>query len=257
MHPVLFSIGGIRIESYYVFWGLAIYIMLIWTRKRAVSLYSLGYNQTTDVLRWVLSGALLGAMIGGYFDNWERYAQDPLLLLKFWQSGLSSGPGFLGGGLFGLYKLRKESVPVWAFAEASSIPAAFMVGFGRIGCFLAGCCYGVPTSSLVGVRFPALPDGMYVFPTQLFESIAAFLFFIVLSVIEKNRKPSSGYALLAPLFMIFYGSYRILVDFLRAGDRIAGLRVGQYMGIVSLAVGILWLVYNHCGRAAVKKINSI
>lgn len=247
MFPVLFKLGTIEIETYYLFWGTALCLMVLWTRKRAVDIYGISYNDASDVLFYTLIGVLIGATLGGYADHWSRYAESPMKLLRFWESGLSSGPGFIGGGLAGLYKLRKISVSVNSFAESASIPCCALLFIGRWGCFFNGCCHGISSNSVFAVTFPANPN-IPVIPTQLFESFFALATGIVLFLLEKKlrRTPSEieRGALLWPLFLIFYGSYRFIFDFLREGDRIFGLRVGQYTGLTALTVGVVWLIHS-------------
>jgi phosphatidylglycerol:prolipoprotein diacylglycerol transferase len=248
MRPVLFSfslfgLGQIKIDSYYLMWALALCLMVLWTKRRAAVIYGISDRNASDILMWTLCGVFIGATLGGYFDHWSRYSQSPGLLLRFWESGVSSGPGFIGGGLFGLFKTKRLGVSVDRFAESSSIPCSFMLFIGRIGCFLNGCCSGLPTDSPFGVRFPAYP-GVKVFPSQIFESAAAFLIGILLVVIEKKRirRPESkNHAVLLPMFLMLYGLYRIVFDFLRDGERIFVLSTGQYSGILALVVGIFWL----------------
>jgi phosphatidylglycerol:prolipoprotein diacylglycerol transferase len=244
MLPVLFRIGPLKVESYYVIWGLALAAMVLWTRNRAVKRYAMDFDDVTGVLQWVMAGVLIGATAGGYLDNWSRYAESPIRILYFWESGLSSGPGFIGGGLAGLYKLRRLSLSVNNFAESASIPCALLLFVCRWGCFLNGCCQGIATNSPLGVRFPQnrlVP----VYPTQLFESFAALAIGICLWTAERrmSRTPdeSSRGAVLWPSFLISYGLYRVAADFLRYGDRIFGLRVGQYAGVLAIAVGLVWL----------------
>lgn len=224
-----------------------------------MSRYGFSFNDATDVLLWTMFGVFIGATIGGYFDHWSRYAESPIKLLYFWESGLSSGPGFIGGGLAGLYKLRKLSLSVDAFAESASLPCAFMLFIGRWGCFFAGCCYGVPTSAIVGVRFPTT-GYVSVVPTQLFESAAALLIGAFLWILEKkwNRTPEEAGrgAILWPLFMILYGGYRLVFDFWRAGDRILGLRVGQYTGLLALAVGLAWIIWSKNRIARARQVSA-
>lgn len=238
MHPVLFEIGPISVGSYYLIWGVALCVAVFWMRSRCERRYGISYNDASDVLQWTIFGVFVGAMIGGYLDNWERYARDPISMLYFWNSGMSSGPGFIGGGIAGLYKLKKLGLKANAFADAASIPSAFMIAFGRWGCFLGGCCRGVGTDAFCAVTFPDDPS-LSVYPSQLFESAAAFAIGVVLVVIERRTRRSG---VLWPLFMISYGAYRVAFDFLRAGDRILGLRVGQYCGAVAVVVGVAWLI---------------
>lgn len=90
--------------------------------------------------------------------------------------------------------------------------------FGRIGCFFAGCCYGIPTDSFLGVVFPSghahdtFPDTA-IFPTQLFESAFLFILFIGLNKIEKLRNFE------VEAYLIGYGVWRILIEFIRGDDR--------------------------------------
>ncbi|MDR3280228.1 MAG: prolipoprotein diacylglyceryl transferase [Synergistaceae bacterium] len=240
MYPKLFGI----IENYYVIWGAALCFMILWTRRRASHIYGISSDDASDILRWVLFGVFLGAMIGGYMDHWRRYANDPARILRFWESGLSSGPGFIGGGLFGVYKIKRLGLSVNRFAESSSLPCAFMLAIGRWGCFLNGCCRGLPTDSIFGVAFPNAPD-VAVWPSQIFESAASLFIGIALFSIEKkrlSRGASPDHAALFPMFLILYGLYRTSFDFLREGDVIFFLGSGQYSGLIALIVGIIWLV---------------
>ena len=90
--------------------------------------------------------------------------------------------------------------------------------FGRIGCFLAGCCYGIPTDSFLGVVFPhghahdAFPDTA-IYPTQLFESLFLFGLFFVLHFVKKLRNNE------VEIYLIAYGTWRFLVEFIRGDDR--------------------------------------
>ncbi|MDR3332308.1 MAG: prolipoprotein diacylglyceryl transferase [Synergistaceae bacterium] len=244
MFPVLFEIGPIRVESYYVLWGIAMAAMVLWTRRRAVNLYGIGFNDATDVMLCVIFGVFVGATLGGYLDHWSRYAASPIRLLYFWESGLSSGPGFIGGGVAGLYKLRRLRVSVNCFAESASLPCALLLFIGRWGCFLNGCCQGISTDSPLGVAFPGNPYD-FVYPTQIFESLAALLIGICLWITEgrlrRSTEEAARGAILWPAFLISYGLYRFAMDFLREGDRIYGLRVGQYTGVLAMVVGFAWL----------------
>ena len=245
MLPYLFG----RIDTYYVLWGVALVLLYFWTARRSVRIYGMQREDASEVLWWVFFGALLGASLGGYAGQWERYVQEPALLLRFWETPVSSGTGFICGGLFGLWKLRRLGAPVEKFAEASSVPISFTLAIGRLGCFAAGCCQGRPTDSPLGVRFPYAPD-LPVWPTQLFESLAALLIGVVLITAEayrRRRGVSSERAVLFPFFLIAYGGYRVAFDSLRAGG---GMAI-PYAGMIAVVVGIAWLVRSiWLGRAA-------
>jgi phosphatidylglycerol:prolipoprotein diacylglycerol transferase len=240
MLPILFW----KIETYYVLWSAALVLMCLWTRRRATGLYGMSRDDVSDVLWWVLLGVFVGATIGGYIDRWDRFAQNPWSAYRFWESGLSSGPGFIGGGLLGVWRLRRLGISVDRFAESASAPTAFMLALGRWGCFANGCCRGLPTTSPFGVRFPSNPN-LAVWPSQLFESAAAFVIGLLLLAVEGYRRRRGGApdrAVSFPIFLITYGGYRIIFDFLREGPRSFGLQTGQYSGVIAALFGIGWLI---------------
>ena len=248
MLPYIFG----KIDTYYVLWSAALVLMYMWTARRSVRKYGMTREDASEVIWWVFFGALAGASLGGYAEHWEKYFQDPAKLLRFWESPVSSGTGFICGGLLGVWKLKRLGVSVDKFAEASSIPLAFTLAIGRLGCFAAGCCRGIPTDSPIGVRFPANPS-LPLWPSQLFESAAALLTGAALLAAERyrgSRAPSEG-AVLFPIFLITYGGYRFAFDFLRDGRGFFGLQTGQYTGIIAVAAGIYWLARSIMrGRAA-------
>lgn len=221
-------------------------------------MYGMKFGDASDVLLWMIFGVFIGAMLGGYLDNWTKYAVSPVRILNFWESGVSSGPGFIGGGLAGLYKLRRLEVSPNAFAEAAAVPCSFMLFVGRWGCFFNGCCLGIRTNSPLGVAFPFAPS-VKVFPSQIFESTAALIIGVVLLITERKlaRSPerASRGAFLMPIFLVLYGAYRFFFDFLRAGDRILGLRLGQYTGAIACIVGVVWFICSF-RRIRVKNISS-
>jgi phosphatidylglycerol:prolipoprotein diacylglycerol transferase len=240
MLPVLF----LNISTYYVLWGAALVMMCLWTRRRASFIYGIPRDDASEILWWSLLGAFVGATAGGYIDHWDRFAQSPLSLLRFWESGLSSGPGFIAGGMFGLWRSKRLGVSVGNFAEAASVPSAFMLAVGRLGCFANGCCVGLPTASPLGVRFPSAQN-VAVWPTQLFESAAALVIGVALIAVERGRvrrHSHLGGAVIFPIFLILYGAYRVAFDFLRAGPRHFGIQTGQFSAIISITVGICWLI---------------
>lgn len=115
--------------------------------------------------------------------------------------------------------------------------------FGRIGCYLAGCCYGIPSESVFGVDFHAGESVGNVLPTNLYESIFLFGLFIALNVIKslKNREFS--------VYLMAYGTFRFLIEFIRGDDR--GSLFGfihtaynsyptpsQFLSLVMIVVGV-------------------
>lgn len=105
-------------------------------------------------------------------------------------------------------------------------------GFGRIGCFLAGCCYGVETNFILGVTFPNTLNKVH--PTQLYEAI--FLFTLSIILIKKN----SIYSM--PIYLFSYGIFRFFIEFLRGDYRgyyLFNLSPSQWISILAITISII------------------
>lgn len=252
MYPVLFRLGNIPVHSYYLLWTVALCIAVEWTKRRAIRRYCMDERLVVDVLLWSFLGMMVGARLGGYVDHWHVYAEDPARLLRIWEGAMSSTTAFMGAGLVAMWRLRRGGSPIWPLAEAASLPAAAMLAVGRLGCFLNGCCYGKVSDIPWAVHFPFDPAGFLRHPTQLYYSLGALVILCALWCVEWIFPPIErrirDSALLWPIFMMLYGTLRFFVDFLRAGDRVAGLRLAQIMGLVIISWGLLWLLWGVCRR---------
>ncbi|MDL2297819.1 prolipoprotein diacylglyceryl transferase [Synergistaceae bacterium OttesenSCG-928-D05] len=258
MYPALFQIGPIEVRSYYTLWAFALLLFLVWTKRRAVKRYGIDADDVASVLLWVYFSAIIGAMVFGFFEKLPTLIRHPEVFAgDISRGGLSSGGGILCGGLGGIYRTRKLGVSLNDFAEAASLPMAFMLSVGRIGCFLEGCCLGFGAFSVnpsaCSVHFPFDSPGFYRFPAQMSESIAALLIGILLFIIEKYApkrgiKIGGGTAILWPLFNILYGAYRLIFDGFRELAPGMAFRMGHFLGLVSLLLGIAWLYWTYRTR---------
>lgn len=111
--------------------------------------------------------------------------------------------------------------------------------FGRIGCFLAGCCYGAPTNSFLGVTFPGMENK--VLPTQLFEAAFELTLYILMMIFWKKFK---GHNL--EIYFIFYGIFRFILEFFRGdsrGSTVIGLTPAQFLDILIIVAAILIILF--------------
>lgn len=131
----------------------------------------------------------------------------------------------------------------------SIIPGIVLAhAIGRIGCFFAGCCFGIPTESFLGVIFPHghahdLYPNISIFPTQLFESFFLFSLFFVLNRVKRVKHIE------VETYLIGYGIFRILIEFIRGDDRGSFLSFittqynvfptpSQYLSLLMVALGL-------------------
>ena len=149
--------------------------------------------------------------------------------------------GLLGGAgifLIGYFIFRKKYPKGEILKLLQIVPCCILIAhaFGRIGCFCAGCCYGIETDSWLGIEFPAHP-GVKVYPTQLFEAIFLFLLFALCSILFYKR----NFKYNLPLYMIGYGVFRFCIEFIRGDDRgafILGMSPSQFWSIFLILGGI-------------------
>ena len=125
-------------------------------------------------------------------------------------------------------------------------------GFGRVGCFLGGCCYGRQTNSFVGVRFPSgspaaeqypteMGYSLPVFPTQIYEALFEFLLFVIMIVLYKKLKRC-----FLEVYCISYGIFRFFIEFIRGDSRGATgffLSPSQMMSLILILGGITVILY--------------
>lgn len=163
---------------------------------------------------------------------------------------ISGSITFLGGLLGGAacfllgYLLWHKKLPAGKGMRDmfTILPCSITVahGFGRIGCFFAGCCYGKVTDSWLGVKFPRLPQPVH--PTQLYEAAFLFILFAVLSWLVLTKKGKFNF----PIYMMAYGVFRFAIEYLRDDDRgawIGSLTPSQFWSVVMVLGGIGLLVW--------------
>lgn len=174
----------------------------------------------------------------------------------FWTS-LANGwvvmGGILGGILGGYLYCRWQKLPVWKFFDVGMASVALAQGFGRIGCFLAGCCYGVESHGPLAVTFTHsdfAPNGVALVPTQLISSALDFLMFFFLILYDKKLQKRDGEV--TAWYLILYSGGRFILEFWR-GDSIRGfvgpLSTSQFMSIFTFAAGIVLLVLRRRSRS--------
>ncbi len=161
-----------------------------------------------------------------------------------WFTGLTFFGGLIGACVFFViaYKIiyKSDFGPFRLFLTYVPISLTLAHGCGRIGCFLAGCCYGKETSSFLGVKFPSLPNPVY--PTQLYEAIFLFLCSAAFAIMFLKGLGKWN----AAVYCLSYGAFRFGIEFLRGDDRgslIPGISPSQFWAIVLFLIGIFLLVW--------------
>jgi len=146
----------------------------------------------------------------------------------------------LGGFLY----CTKKKVSFVSYLDLVVPSIALAQGFGRIGCFMAGCCYGRPTDSFIGITFHNslyAPNNRALIPTQLLSAAGDFIIMGILLVLDKKVKKKG---VLAGIYMVLYSIGRFVIEFFRNDPRgtIFGLSTSQFFGIIALIIGIVVII---------------
>ncbi|HEX7079179.1 MAG TPA: prolipoprotein diacylglyceryl transferase [Candidatus Eisenbacteria bacterium] len=251
MHPTLLQFGRFAIHSYGLMLAIAflVAIQVFLARGRA---RGLSEDRLSTLSLWLLVLAIIGGRAFFVVTHWDDYKADPLAIVKLWEGGLMIYGGYILAIVGGIAYVRRAGMPVWRVADAAAPGMAIGVGIGRIGCFLNGCCFGLPTHAPWGIRFPASSYSTAVFPgealqpSQLYMVAAGLGLFLLLLALD--RKPRFDGALFWTYVAIDAG-LRFAIDFTRYYDdastlgRIGGLtfNVNQAVSVGLIAVSIVML----------------
>ncbi|MCX7956441.1 MAG: prolipoprotein diacylglyceryl transferase [Endomicrobia bacterium] len=236
MNPTLIRIGEITLRTYGLFVAIGVLLGYNYTRYIGSKMYKFDLQFMSNLLFYTILVGFLGGRLFYVLINFDYYRSDLLSVFKIWEGGLVYYGGFLLSLFFGVIYVRFKNKKVLDILDVASPGLYLGLFFGRLGCFFAGCCYGKPTESFLGVVFnnpeSLSPIGIKLLPTQLFESFYSLLIFILLHFLLikgflKNR--------LFFLGGIIYSVFRFFNEFIRGDDRgvfIFRLSISQWISII-------------------------
>ncbi len=234
MHPILFKIGAIQVYSYGAMLAAAFLTVALLARRRAAAL-GMDADAILDLCLWLIVSGLIGARLFFIILNLDYYRQNPAEIPMLWKGGLVWYGGLIAAIAAGIIYLKIKKMPLLKTGDLMMPYVALGQAIGRIGCFLNGCCYGKAAPPGFGVTFDAAQGSVY--PTQLYESAAMFIVFLIL----RRRTPKDGGTLF--LYLMFYSALRFCIEYIR-GDNpfiLMGLTVSQLISIaVFMTAVILW-----------------
>jgi phosphatidylglycerol:prolipoprotein diacylglycerol transferase len=208
---------GFDVHSYGFMLMLAFIVGILWTvreaRKRGRTA-----EEVLDVSILVLVLSIVFARIVYVLLNLSAYLPHPIEIAYLWAGGLSFHGGLAGGFLAGLLYARRRKVGFWQLADLFTPGLPLSYAIARIGCFLNGCCYGIPTSLAWACRFYSqdIPGALTApsHPVQLYDAAANLVLFFVIGRL-KGREHANG--VLFFQYIVGYSFIRILAEILRRG----------------------------------------
>lgn len=251
MPTILFHIWGpIAIHSYgfFIVIGLIIFMALVTKDTRFKKLL------LKDVFIDSIIIGTLSAIIGGrilYVASEKEAIDSTLDFFAFWQGGLSILGGVIGALLGVSLFLWYKKIPILPFFDLIAIYAPLLQALGRIGCFYAGCCYGLPCNYSWAIKYTDddcyAPLHVAMHPTQLYSATMLFILFLVLFLYVRHKKMYAGFMVQVYLFCI--ALERCILDFWRA-DRCMHNQIFSYnqyiaLGLILLSsIGFAYCNYN-------------
>ncbi|MCB9260778.1 MAG: prolipoprotein diacylglyceryl transferase [Flavobacteriales bacterium] len=258
MYPQIFSFktpefltgflpDHITIHSYGFMIALGI-MLSFWFMLKRVKKFGIDKDQLSSFFMWAILAGFVGGKLFFFLEDIDKYMAEPGKLLRL------AGGGFVfyGSVIFVIPTLiiwlRKHHIPVRPFLDIVAFVGPIAQGFGRVGCFLAGCCHGKVCNNWMGVTFSnpkslANPLNVPLYPTQLMDIGVNLIIFITLFWLEK-RKKFAGQLML--VYMIMYAIGRSINELYR-GDEERGflfngsLSHSQFIAIVIFVLcSIVW-----------------
>ena len=250
MHPILFDFGSFTIYSYGVLLAAAYLLGLQFALKRARA-RGLDAQRVMDLGIWIIISALVGAKLLLLVVDYRQFADNPRDLLGLARSGGVFYGGLIAAVVVALLYLRRHKLPLWTTTDVFAPGIALGHIVGRLGCLLAGCCFGRPTTVPWAITFrdPAAmanvgtPLGVALHPTQLYEAGAEAAILAFLLRWEKKGRPFPGRTFWT--YLLLYGISRFVIEFYRGDSRgmvFDALSTSQFVSVVLVPLSIAMLI---------------
>ncbi len=170
MHPVLFRIGRFEARTYGLMLAIAFIAGIYYTIRKT---RNLGINPNTiiDLAVVIVISSLVGSRLLYVVFHFNEFKNNLLDIINPFQSsgdigiaGLTMLGGLIFALIFGMWYIKFKKLPVLKLSDIIAVPIAFGIFVTRIGCFLNGCCFGIPCELPWAVKFPLESPAGYMFP---------------------------------------------------------------------------------------------
>lgn len=254
MFPILVKIGPLTVHTYGFMMAIGVAFGL-WFLFVQAKKQELEAPRLIDMAFYTIIISLIGAKLILLIGNFSYYMKYPSELFSLARSGGVFQGGLTFGFFFALWYLHKHRIPTWKTADIIGPALALGHGFGRIGCFSAGCCYGRESAVPWGVAFhneyahnlTGIPLETLLHPTQLYESILNFANFLILFFILKKKRFDGQ---VFSFYIINYSIIRYFVEFYRGDHPDKAILIQNPSPYLSLSLPQLFCVLGFIGGFA-------
>jgi phosphatidylglycerol:prolipoprotein diacylglycerol transferase len=253
LDPIAFTIGPISVRWYGIAYllGFTLGGLLAW---RILKRWKL--DMSADDLMSIVIGIAFGAIIGGrcgyvLFYGAGYYLANPLEIFNLSHGGMSFHGGLIGAIIGGSIACKALKVSILTMFDIGCIVTPIGLCFGRIANFINGELWGAPTDLPWGVVFSAGDVARH--PSQLYEALLEGVVLFIILFAASRKLPPRPQGTFAGLFLLFYGVFRILIEFVRVPDAQLGylfgpVTMGMLLSLPLVIAGIGFLVWAHKTR---------
>lgn len=250
MYPRLFEIGPVTVYSYGVLLAAAylvgLKLAMVLARRRG-----LDSDRILDLGIYIIIAALIGAKLLLLVVDWDFFVRQPRELWTLARSGGVFYGGLIVATMVGFWYIRRHRLPFWETTDVMAPGIALGHVVGRLGCFLAGCCYGRPTEVAWAVTFTdpfaasnvGTPLNRPLHPTQLYEAGAELIILAILLSADRRWRYFPGRSFWG--YLLLYGVARFVIEFYRGDERgmWLGYSTSQLVSLLLVPISLLMLVW--------------
>ena len=249
MYPILCRIGPISVHAYGFMLAVAFLVGVLITLHYAKR-EKIDADVILELAMYGMIAAIVGSRLLYVIGEWEQYKDNILEIFMVQKGGLA----FLGGLILGIlvvaWRAKRRGVPPLKFMDVAVPGTALGYAVARVGCFLNGCCFGLPTEVPWAMHFPfgSLAHSQFpadtIHPTQVYAMLSMFAVFLIVVYLWKHKKYDGQIFF---WWLILYSVYRFIVEFFRYCPEelyFWGLNPGQIIALAMFAAGAVFVIYN-------------
>jgi phosphatidylglycerol:prolipoprotein diacylglycerol transferase len=219
MFPNLFSYGSFRIYTYGFFLAMA-FLISMYVAGREAKRRGGRPEQIYDLSFYSIVAAIIGSRLMDVILKWDYFSAHPLEIFMMWKGGLAFQGGLILGLLIMVLYIHRHQMALWTTLDIMAFATPLGQFIGRLGCFMAGCCYGRECHQPWAVTFnhpdTLAPMGVPVHPTQLYESFLSLgVFFFLMWLRHRQKFPGQ----IIGIYLLSAGVVRFFVEFFRGDER--------------------------------------
>jgi len=234
MHPILFEWGQFHLYSYGFSIALGVLSVFYLMQKAALKDGFPTTDQVYDAVFISVLTGFVGARLFYAVQHASEFSGNILSIFAIWQGGLIFYGGLAAGFLSLWCYSRWHGLSFLRLMDFILPYGALVHAFGRVGCFLNGCCYGKSSHLPWAVLFPGLSHAVH--PSQLYEAVYNLMVFLILKEIYR-RKPGKGNV--TAFYLILYGLGRFIIENYRVGNPGWLITWNQWISLSIISAGVI------------------